>query len=155
MNTKEVVLAVLTAFFCMSIQAQSLKFNPDKKSEVELSWHGSSLNVGVNSDGGYKVSEFVFETDKKLHVSLDDFNFDEVVDFAVWHTDDGMGTYTIFRVFVYDAKKGLFTEIFPSCGDEFINLMVDKKKKILESTYYDGNIPKQCVTSLPTKTGSR
>lgn len=49
---------------------------------------------------------------------------------AVWHTDDGMGTYRIFRVFIYDVKTIAFTENFPSCGDEFINLVTDKKTEV-------------------------
>ncbi|MBP5114603.1 hypothetical protein HUS85_01900 [Pseudomonas protegens] len=155
MNTKKAILAALAVFVCVSIQAQSLKFNPNKESEVKLSWSGSSLNVNVKNNGHHKINDFIFETDKKLHIKLDDFNFDGLEDFAVWHTDDGMGTYTIFRVFVYDAKKGEFTENFPSCGDEFINLIIDKKNKSLNSTYYEDNIPKQCVTTLPAKAANR
>lgn len=148
MNAKKAILAVLAIFVCVSIQAQSLKFNPVKESEVKLSWSGSSLSVDVKNNGSHKVSEFVFETDKNLHIMLDDFNFDGVEDFAVWHVDDGMGTYRVFRVFVYDVKKVAFTEVFPSCGDEFINLMADKKNRNLKSTYYEGNTPKRCVTSF-------
>ncbi|BAQ76586.1 MULTISPECIES: XAC2610-related protein [Pseudomonas] len=148
MNVKKAILAALVTFVCVSIQAQSLRFNPDKESEVKLSWDGLSLNIDVKSNGNHKVSDFAFETDKKLHIALDDFNFDGVGDFAVWHTDDGMGTYRIFRVFIYDVKTIAFTEIFPSCGDEFINLVTDKKNRSLNSTYYEDNIPKQCVTSF-------
>lgn len=155
MNIEKVILAVLAAFVCMSIQAQSLKFSPGKKSEVKLLWRGPRLDVSVNDNGHHKLSEFAFETDKRLHIKLEDFNFDGVGDFAVWHTNDGMGTYTIFRVFVYDAKKGMLIEYFPGCGDEFINLIIDKQNKILSSTYYEDNIPKQCVTKLPTKAANR
>lgn len=155
MNTNKVILTALAAFLCVSIQAQSLRFNPDKKSEVKLLWNGSGFDVDVNDNGRHKVSEFAFETDKRLHVKLDDFNFDGVGDFAVWHTDDEMGFYKVFRVFVYDAKKGVFMESFSSCGGEFINLTIDKQNKSLNSTYYEDNIPKQCVTKLPTKAANR
>lgn len=151
MNNKKTILAALLTLFCVSAQAQSLKFNPDKENEVTLSWGGSSLNVDVKNNDHHKISDLFFETNKELHVKLDDFNFDGIGDFAVWHIDDGMGTYTIFRVFVYDAQKKEFKEASPSCGDEFINLIVDKKNKSLKSTYYEANIPKQCVTKLATK----
>jgi hypothetical protein len=44
------------------------------------------------------------------------------------------------------TKTGVFGELQTDCGDGFVNLRVDKKHKALLSTYWETNIPKQCIT---------
>ena len=43
-------------------------------------------------------------------------------------------------------KSGTFEELQPDCGDGFVNLRVDKKRKTLLSTYWGMNGPDQCIT---------
>jgi len=69
-------------------------------------------------------------------------------DFAVWQIDDGMGTYTIHRIFVYQPKAGSFKELVPACGDGFANLHVGSEKRVLLSTYWEMNEPKLCMTNF-------
>ncbi|WP_414704597.1 XAC2610-related protein [Pseudomonas sp. P42] len=73
-------------------------------------------------------------------------HFDGAQDFAIWQLDDGMGTYDYYRVFVYQTRTGMFEELQPDCGDGFVNLRVDSKRKALTSTYWEMNRPKQCIT---------
>lgn len=53
----------------------------------------------------------------------------------MWYLDEGMGKYTIHRVFIYDPKSKDFVEAAPRCGEEFLNFRVDKVKGRLLSTY--------------------
>jgi len=90
--------------------------------------------------------ELAVEAETARNIVVDDFNFDGKNDFSVWYLDEGMGKYSIHRVFVYSSKQNTFVEQFPDCGDEFINLRIDKKRKRLLSTYYQKNIPRICAT---------
>lgn len=54
--------------------------------------------------------------------------------------------YTIHRIFIYRPKTADFEEVQPDCGDGFVNLRVDKKRKVLLSTYWGMDGPQSCVT---------
>lgn len=41
-----------------------------------------------------------------------------------------------------------FKEIKPSCGDDFINLNLNKKKRELISMYYSHNEAQRCITNV-------
>ncbi len=77
-----------------------------------------------------------------------DFNFDGHLDFEIWYVDEGMGKYTVHRVFVFRPESVTFTEVSPKCGDEFLNLKVNKAKRNLTSTYYVKNRAVLCSTRL-------
>lgn len=86
------------------------------------------------------------EVETQPHISVEDYNFDGCRDFSIWYIDEGMGRDTIHRIFI--KKKDSFEEIHPQCGDEFMNLRVDKKKKILRSTVYIDNQASLCFTKV-------
>jgi len=129
-----------------SAHAEVSAFSPTPGTEVTLTSEGSSLAVSVTTDGLSESRTITFEAESELRMQLDDFNFDGIKDFAVWQVDDGMGTYNIHRIFVYQPKTGNFQELHPDCGDGFVNLHVDGKHKALISTYWEMNVPKQCTT---------
>lgn len=52
-------------------------------------------------------------------------NFDVYKDFSVSYIDSGMGTYTLYRILVYDNTGDKFVEITPKCGDQFINVVLN------------------------------
>lgn len=87
-------------------------------------------------------------TENTLNIEIADYNFDGNLDFSVWHMDEGMGTYLIYRVFIYNPQSKKFTEASPSCGEDFINLNQNRKTKSLSSTYFKDNSPKICHTKL-------
>lgn len=126
--------------------AETAMFSPTKGVEATLVLEGSTLNVAVKSETHNESRTIDFEAENDLHMQFDDFNFDDAQDFAIWQLDDGMGTYDYYRVFVYQPKTGAFKELQPDCGDGFVNLRVDKKRKVLLSTYWGMNGPDQCIT---------
>ncbi|WP_439820323.1 XAC2610-related protein [Pseudomonas sp. HLG18] len=146
MRSKTLAASLLGLLWTMPVLAETTTFSPIKDVEATLVLEGSTLNVAVKGETHNESRTIDFQAVNELHVQVDDFNFDGVKDFAIWQLDDGMGTYHYYRVFIYQAKTGTFQELQPDCGDGFVNLRVDKKRKALLSTYWEMNIPKQCVT---------
>jgi hypothetical protein len=126
--------------------AEATTFNPTKNVEATLMLEGFMLTVAVKSDAHNESRTIAFQAENELHVQIDDFNFDGEKDFAVWQIDDGMGTYTIHRIFVYRPEARIFKELTPACGDDFVSLRVEHDKRTLLSTYWEMNEPKLCVT---------
>ncbi|MCU0117074.1 hypothetical protein N8H74_02330 [Pseudomonas sp. B2M1-30] len=126
--------------------AEVTKFSPTQGTEATLALEGTTLVLSVINNGHNESRTITFEAENELRVQLDDFNFDGMKDFAVWQVDDGMGTYTIHRIFVYQPDTATFQELQPACGDGFVNLRVDSKRKVLLSAYWGMNGPKQCTT---------
>lgn len=77
-------------------------------------------------------------TGKETHFVTEDYNFDGYKDFAAYRTDDGMGVYTIYQIFIYNPANRLFRELKipansnPEC-DEFCDVQINKKRKTLQS----------------------
>jgi hypothetical protein len=96
----------------LNIQASNAvtTFHPSKEVEATLALNGSVLTVGVKNGSHTETKIIDFEAINELHIQVDDFNFDGKKDFAVWQVDDGMGTYTVSRVFVYQPESGSFKE---------------------------------------------
>lgn len=113
----------------------------------DLIWRASTQNR--TEEGGVRL-----DTRKIPHIAVDSYDFSGRLGFSVWYMDDGMGVSTISRVFTFAPHTNRFVERFPSCGDEFYNLRVDKKRRHLVSTYYDKNSPKLCATRLSMASGN-
>lgn len=149
MEIKKYSIAIALVFWNALAFAQPTTFNPEKGVNVTLTQDEAGLAVTSESKGQSRTETISFETEKALNIEIDDFNFDGFKDFSAWHIDDGMGTYVIHRIFIYQPVDGSFKELAPACGDEFINLKRDAAKKVLNSTYYENNQPKLCVTKPP------
>ncbi|MGO4159212.1 hypothetical protein [Cupriavidus sp. YAF13] len=150
-TTAKFLLVSLTFISCgIFAETSTIKFAPTSDTKA-------ALRVGVNSvtfdvvgpKNGVHHGVIPVETEKPIHVVIDDYSFDNRKGFSIWSVDEGMGVYTIHRVFLYSSDKSTFVEWLPACGDQFINLKVDKKRKRLISTYYEENVPKRCITRLP------
>lgn len=146
MQFKALAVSLIGLMWTIPALAETAMFSPTKGVEATLVLEGSTLNVAVKSQTHSESRTIDFEAENKLHMQFDDFNFDGDKDFAIWQLDDGMGTYDYYRVFVYQPKAGVFKELQPDCGDGFVNLRVDKKRKVLLSTYWGMNGPDQCIT---------
>lgn len=146
MRSKTLAASLLGLLWTMPVLAETTTFSPTQGIEATLVLEGSTLNVAVKGETNNKSRTIDFEAVNELHVQVDDFNFDGAKDFAVRQLNDGMGTYDYYRVFIYQVKTGTFEELRPDCGDGFVNLRVDKKRKALLSTYWEMNVAKQCVT---------
>jgi hypothetical protein len=90
------------------------------------------------------VGATAMQTEKKVNVTIADYNFDGYKDFSLSHIDDGMGTYTKFRIFVYSPKASNFVELVPECGGEFINVVRSDKKRRLTNSYFVDHQMKSC-----------
>lgn len=139
------------AFWSAMAFAEPMQFEPEQGVAVTLMPDKTDLTVTVQTQNGSKDRVISFQTEKVMHVEVGNYNFDGFQDFSVWYVDDGMGTYSIHRIFVYAPKDSSFKELKPVCGDEFLNLKVNKEKRILCSMYYKGNVPTLCVTKPSRK----
>jgi len=146
MQFKNLAVPLLGLMWTIPALAKTTTFSPTQGAEATLVLEGSTLKVAVKGETHDESRTIDFEAINKLHVQFDDFNFDGAKDFAIWQLDDGMGTYDYYRVFIYQVKTGTFEELQTDCGDGFVNLRVDRKRKALTSTYWEMNVPKQCVT---------
>jgi len=148
MRFKYLAISLLVLPWTAPVFAEVTTFSPIKNAEATLVLEGSMLTVVVKSDAHSESRTIAFQAENELHVQIDDFNFDGAKDFAVWQIDDGMGTYTIHRIFVYQPEAAFFTELTSACGDDFVNLRVEREKRALFSTYWEMNEPKLCSTNL-------
>ena len=130
----------------LAIGDAEMTFSPDQNSKTHIQVRDSEIRYRLSVGADVVNGNIPHEVEKASHITIDDYNFDDKEDFSVWHFDEGMGSYKIFRIFVFSAQGNKFEEIFPSCGDEFINLETNKKKKVLYCTVLQGNIPKRCTT---------
>jgi hypothetical protein len=146
MPFKTLALSLLGLLWTLPAWAETTTFSPTQGVEATLVLEGSTLNVSVKSAAHSELQTIDFQAEKPLHMQIGDFNFDGMKDFSVWQIDDGMGTYSYFRVFIYQPETNRFEEAQPDCGDGFVNLRVDKKRKALLSTYWGMNGPEQCIT---------
>jgi len=144
-----VFLLCLVLFAGSSVASElTASFQPCPNVAVDVTVSKLSVDYAVAISGAERTKSVRLDIETQPHLELNDFNFDGLQDFAVWYLDEGMGKYTIHRVFIYDTKSNDFVEAAPRCGDEFLNLRVDKIKHKLISTYYINTRPKSCSTRL-------
>lgn len=151
MKSKSFCAVLVFAFWSAMALAEPIQFESEEGVAVTLVPDKTDLTVTVQTKTGSKDRVISFQTEKVMHVEVGDYNFDGFQDFSVWYIDDGMGTYSIHRIFVYAPKNSSFKELNPACGDEFLNLKVNKEKNTLRSMYYKGNVPTLCVTKPSRK----
>lgn len=149
-------LFLICAFVSFSAKASedACAFSPAPGVKAVVTIDKQSLSWTLDDGAGKNQDLVDIETEKSIHVDINDYDFSGNLGFAVWHLDDGMGAYSIYRVFTFSASQKRFIERSPGlqCGDEFLNLKVDKNGRRLVSTVWDKNIPKTCSTCLsPTK----
>lgn len=122
-----------------------VSFSPLKGVDAVIEVHGSRVDLVVTRLHIAMRDTIEVETEKTLRVVVEDYNFDGYSDFSVSHTDDGMGSYEISEVFTYSANEGKFIRLAPTCGEEFVNLRIEKKKRRLLNTYTQGNRFRTCA----------
>jgi hypothetical protein len=125
---------------------ENIDFVINKTSKAKVSLTGSKITFEVKTNDTTTSGHFEIDAEAKLNLKFEDFNFDGNFDFDVWYVDEGMGVYTVHRVFVFDPSSKVFYEIFPRCGDQFFNLEISREKRVLYSTFFINNKPKRCST---------
>lgn len=131
-------------------------FSPSADIRVSVGVSNEALEYSVVKSGEvFGIVKIQMEVESEPHLSVEDFDFDGHLDFSSWNVDEGMGTFTIHRVFLFDPDTSGFVEAGPSCGDEFVNLGVDHSRRLLISTVFHGGEPMRCETRLRRKTSRR
>lgn len=126
-----------------------LELRPADGMIIKADVEETELVYSISLKDEIKTNRIKFDTEKRLYLGSDDLNFDGYPDIFAWHTDEGMGSFSVYRIFIYLPKNNNFIENLPNCGDQFLNLKIDKKHKKIRSTYFEDNIPKICETFIP------
>lgn len=140
---KKYILPVFLLFvFGFSYAQNDISFVQKDKSKIKVSYVNNfeGLQVKNSQTGQTQIINNidVSITDKPSHLEINDYNFDGFTDFASFHTDDGMGVYTIYQIFIFNPKTKKFedlkfpTKYNPKC-DMFCDVKIDKIKKTLTS----------------------
>ncbi|MYN20593.1 hypothetical protein GTP81_28015 [Rugamonas sp. FT107W] len=107
--------------------------------QASLVVHAHEVEVSVSGAQGESKETIGVETEKNLKIKVEDYNFDGHKDFSISHVDDGMGSYDVYQVYVYSVEQRKFIPLAPQCGDEFINLVVNKRSRTLVNSYVLNN----------------
>lgn len=149
---KTIKIFLVTAMLAISIWASaadiSETFAPSPGVKAVVAIKGTSLIWKVYRGNQIKQGRVDLEMEKTPHIEIGSYDFSGRLGFSVSHIDDGMGTHGIHRVFTFSPSTNDFVERAPSCGDGFVNLQVDKRRRLLKSTYWDQNVQKICTTRL-------
>lgn len=138
------ILVCTHAFAC----DERVLYSPKEGVDVEILTHKQTIFYKVDTSVRAESGQITVDTEKKLKLTIEDYNFDGYRDFSISHLDDGMGVFNISRVFLFSPTDKDFREIFPDCGDEFLNLKKDVAAKALVSTYFKDNVPEFCTTHV-------
>jgi len=109
-------------------------FSPTSGVKATLKFRDQQVEVSVTGPHGRSTETLPFATEQPLRIKVDDYNFDGHKDFSVSHVDDGKGTYDLYDIYVYAPKTGRFERLAPTCGDDFINVRLDRKRRALINT---------------------
>ena len=113
----------------------SKTFSPSAGVVAVVRIDGKDLFWKSSGRSSVKQGKVTFETESPLDIEIGTYDFSGHLGFWVSHTDDGKGVYRVDRVFIFSRSSNEFVERFRSCGDEFVNLRVDKRRCCLVSTY--------------------
>lgn len=123
-----------------------LSFSPVPGVTANVSVNQNLVTLTLKNGASTTKEEINVDTEKKIRVQLADYNFDGYRDFSTSHTDDGMGTYQIYQIYVFSPQEKKFVQLQPTCGDDFINVVVSKpSQRRLVSSYFSDNRLKICT----------
>lgn len=145
---KKYVLSIfILCTFTLSYSQNDISFLLKDKNKVNVRYTNDfeSLEIKNSKTGKTQILKNieVSITGKDSHLETNDYNFDGFTDFASFHSDDGMGVYSIYQIFIFNPKTQQFdllefpTHFNPKC-DMFCDVKVDKTKKTLTSSCRGG-----------------
>ena len=147
LSISKVLLALaVNTLISTSTMSEIYKPSPEEGASFSIKPQGNQVLIFADSNDDTPIKTIEIDTENEIKITFDDYNFDGFKDFSAWHTDDGMRTYTIHRVFIYSSIGKKFHEIKPTCSDQFLNLRVDRRKKQLLSMTHSPNGFKACAT---------
>lgn len=75
--------------------------------------------------------------EEPLDIHVEDYNFDGYKDLSFSHTDDGMGVYEIYDIFIFNRKNKKFESLTippntkAKCDGGFADVRLNHKKKMV------------------------
>ncbi|WP_184159278.1 XAC2610-related protein [Flavobacterium nitrogenifigens] len=146
--------SILFLFFSISYSQNEISFVQKDNGKIKISYkylnsteEEIAQEITVKNDQTGKTQTIknigVSITGKPSHLEINDYNFDGYTDFASFRTDDGMGVYNIYQIFIFNPKTKNFenlefpTNFNPKC-DMFCDVKIDKIKKTLTSSCRGG-----------------
>lgn len=144
---KPVLSIFLLYIFNFSYSQNDISFLQKDKNKITVRHTNNfeSLEVKNSKTGKTQILKNIEAsiTGKDSYLETNDYNFDGFTDFASFHTDDGMGVYSIYQIFIFNPQTQQFdllefpTNFNPKC-DMFCDVKVDKTKKTLTSSCRGG-----------------
>lgn len=132
---------LFVSFYCYS--QKSITFYQKNKIQILIKPVINFEKIEISTSKNHKTqiidSIQTSITGKEMHLEVADYNFDGYQDFACYRTDDGMGVYTIYQIFLYERINEQFKLLQipsvynPNC-DEFCDIKIDKKNKTMQSS---------------------
>ncbi|KAF2080362.1 XAC2610-related protein [Flavobacterium sharifuzzamanii] len=143
MKTAILYILILVSANCFS--QKNIEFYQKDQTKIKINLPKDSEKLEVHTSKNNKPQVILnieisgSITGKETNIEIEDYNFDGYKDFSVYHTDDGMGVYRVYQIFIYNPTNGLFKEAqipsdsSPECS-EFCDVVINKKDKTFEST---------------------
>ena len=133
-----------------AMAADAIRFPVDHATQATIEVQGDHVHYELRGPAGTRTAHIDTQTEKPVHLEVRDYDSSGRQGFAFWSIDEGQGVYKLYRVFTFSRQQNDFVERHPRCGDAFLNLRVDARRKQLISTFFENNIPKSCTTRLPS-----
>jgi hypothetical protein len=125
---------------------EETSFVPTPGSLAHISVEANLTTVTLKSGGRVSTEKIIMDTEQKITVQVADYNFDGYQDFSLSHTDDGKGTYQIYKIYVFSSATKKFEQLMPGCGDDFINVVLSKpEQRRLTNSYSSAGTWKSCT----------
>ncbi|MFL9911538.1 hypothetical protein [Paraburkholderia sp. RL17-337-BIB-A] len=115
MGKNKFFIQILLLFFCCQTWASNgwIEFSPDGRVNVALKAEGKLIFYKIYGPNFRRSREVVVDSEKKININIDDFNFDGEKDFSIWYVDDGMGGLHNSQNFYVFKKTTGVRGVFP------------------------------------------
>lgn len=147
-NQMKIFFLSLITFFSFPCYSQkNIGFSQKDKTQITIKSINDFEKLEITNSKNSKVqiidSIETSITGKEMHVAIEDYNFDGCKDFALYRTDDEMGVYSIYQIFIYNPINRQFRKLKVPLNanaecDEFCDIQINKKTKTLQSACRGG-----------------
>lgn len=138
---------IILLFACHCYSQKKTEFYQKDKTQIKIVVINGFEKLEVSNSANNKTQVLknieTSMTGKEMRIAINDYNFDGYQDFACYRTDDGMGVYTIYQIFIYNPENRQFNQLKIPVNadaecDEFCDIQINKKKKTLQSSCRGG-----------------
>ncbi|MFC3625935.1 hypothetical protein ACFOKJ_07270 [Vogesella amnigena] len=152
MRITKYILPIAIFSTTQSYANEQVAINIDDQTKLYITTEKSIATIKLKSGKLKKQKSIDMDSEKSIHIEVYKSKNINNKYFSIWHIDDGMGVYKIYRFFIYLSGRKNIVEIKPKCADEFINIKLIKASTIIESSYYNENTISRCFTDIKKAT---